>query len=81
MPPSCSSRVYDESACDGGRGFGVRSPSEPCQGKFSLNTMFPVQEGQVVLINYTVTGEQRFYDYWSKTAPFLGYNVRCVKFV
>ena len=51
------------------------SDEKPCPGDFSFNSTFPVQEGEELVINYTVTGEQRFYDFWSETAPAQGYNV------
>ena len=75
MPPSCRIDVPDDSLCDKGNGDDIWNDLEPCPGDFSFNSTFPVQEGEVVLINYTVTGEQRFYDFWSETAPARGYNV------
>ena len=74
MPPTCLIYVPDDSMCNGG-GDMTPSKEKPCPGDFSVNTTFPVQEDEVVLINYTVTGEQRFYDFWSQTAPAQGYNV------
>ena len=78
MPPSCWIVVPDDSGClNGGDGYWTYSDPKPCPGDFSFNSTFPVQEGEVVLINYTVRGEQRFYDFWSETAPARGYNVSC----
>ena len=75
MPPSCHILVPEDSMCNGGGGRLTNSDLKPCPGDFSFNSTFPVQEGEVVLINYTVTGEQKFYDIWSETAPANGYNV------
>ena len=75
LPPRCIIDVPDDSLCNGGGGSSTYSDRKPCPGDFSFNSTFPVQEGEVVLINYTVTGEQRFYDFWSETAPARGYNV------
>ena len=75
MPPSCSIEVPDDSVCNGGYGGWTYSDWKPCQGDFSFNSTFPVQEGEELLINYAVMGEQIFYDFWSETAPARGYNV------
>ena len=75
MHPSCSIGVPGDSVCNGDGGELTNSDLKPCPGDFSFNSTFPVQEDEVVLINYTVTGEQRFYDFW-KTAP-AGYDVSC----
>ena len=78
MPPSCYIGVPDDSVCNGGYGYMVvmdYSDWKPCQGDFSFNSTFPVQEGEELLINYTVMGEKIFYDFWSETAPARGYNV------
>ena len=44
-----------------------------CPGIFSVNTTYPVQVGEVVLISYTVTGEMRFFDFWANNP----HDVRC----
>ena len=79
MPPVCLIMVPDVFLCNGGGGGGyLHSDGKPCPGDFSFNSTFPVQKGEVVLINFTVTGEQRFYDFWSQTAPAKGFNVSCI---
>ena len=72
MTPSCHIGVPADSLCNGDSGAVTYSDTLPCQGDFSINSTFPVQKGEVIFINYTVTGEQRFYDFWSKNN---GYNV------
>merc|ERR1719378_1184968 len=75
MPPSCKIDVPSDVQCNGGGGsWGTESDEKPCPGDFSFNSTFPVQEGEVVLINYAVMGEQRFYNFWSETAPAQGYS-------
>ena len=76
MHPNCVIGVPDDSYCNGGNGNGIWNDHKPCPGDFTFNTTFPVQEGEAILINYTVVAEQRFYDFWSETAPAQGHNVR-----
>ena len=63
----CKTRPYDI--------LYLFTDAKPCPGNFYINSTFPIQKGEMVQINYTVTGEQRFYDFWSETAPARGYNV------
>jgi len=72
LMPTCSIGVPAVDCNGSDRSYSM-SDYKPCPGDFSFNSTFPVQKGEVLLINYTVTGEQRFYDFWSNTDSAQGH--------
>lgn len=76
IPPICQIYIWEDSVCGRGDGNGKSTQTDilPCPGEFNFDdTEFPVQKGDTVRFNFTVTGEQRFLEFL-KDARDQGYH-------
>ena len=75
--PLCSIAVPSDSVCNGGSGSLASSGQSHCLGGpqplIDWHDLFPTEEGQTIVLNFTVAGEQRFVDFMRNNPR--GYHV------